>query len=207
MNVYLSGEPEQFPNYVRALTALGAAVRHTGPERCEALLLPGGGDVDPRRYGRENAGSREIDPERDAREFAALRLFIDAGKPVLGICRGAQVINVFFGGTLIQHLEGHSQIDGVDRLHGSRAADPALLALYGERFTINSSHHQTVERLGTGLVAVQWADDGVIEGIRHRELPVFAVQWHPERLRRPTDGWLLLGQWLETVSGAATRLS
>ena len=74
-----------------------------------------------------------------------------------------------------------------------------LRSLYGEEFIINSSHHQAVDRPGVGLRPVQWAPDGTVEAIRHETLPVFGVQWHPERLREPTDGWRLLRRWLEEV--------
>jgi len=190
---------EGFENYVNALSALGAEVYFSDPDSCDALLLPGGDDIDPCHYGQENCGSVGIDAERDRLEFEALDAFVKSGQPVLGICRGAQLINVAFGGSLFQDIPNHSRINNADRLHGSRTTDEKLRSLYGEEFIINSSHHQAVDRLGEGLSAVQWADDGTVEAIRHESLPVFAVQWHPERLRTPTDGWKLIACWLETI--------
>lgn len=190
----------RFHRYAEALRALGAEACFEGLEACDGLLLPGGGDIDPARYGQKNLGSRDIDPERDALEFAALTTALRLGLPVLGICRGCQLINVALGGTLHQDIPDHSGLgEGVDRLHPSRTVDPMLIDLYGEEFIINSSHHQAVDRPGEGFRPVQWAPDGTVEAIRHETLPLFGVQWHPERLREPTDGWRLLGRWLEEI--------
>ena len=191
----------KFANYEKALVSLGAEVERISPEGCSGLLLPGGGDVDPARYGQKNLGSMNIDPERDRREWALLDRFLPLRLPVLGICRGCQVLNVYLGGTLRQDIEGHKRLeDGSDRLHASRTDDPMLKALYGPRFVVNSAHHQAVDRPGDGLRAVQWAEDGTVEALRHERLPVLAVQWHPERLRTPTDGWRLLARWLEEAA-------
>ena len=188
----------RFHRYAEALTALGAEVCFVGPEGCDALLLPGGGDIDPSRYGQENRGSVGIDPERDALELQALETALRLGLPVLGICRGCQLLNVALGGTLHQDIPGHRALsEDLDRLHPSRTVDPMLTALYGEEFIINSAHHQAVDRPGEGFRPVQWAPDGTVEAIRHETLPLFGVQWHPERLRDPTDGWKLLQRWLD----------
>ena len=184
-------------NYENALAELGAAVSYTEPDDCSALLLQGGGDVCPALYGREDRGSVFTDPERDRRETEAIELFLRTGRPILGICRGAQMLNVYFGGTLIQDIPGHGRVNGEDSLHYTRTDDPFLISVYSERFIVNSAHHQAVERLGEGLRAVQWADDGTVEAIRHETMPVFAVQWHPERMRSPEDGRKLLKSWLE----------
>ena len=161
--------------------------------------MPGGADIDPKIYGQENIASVDIDHQRDKIELDAFRHYLKLGKPILGICRGTQLINAALGGTLHQDINGHRQVDGVDTLHSSHTTDHILLKLYGQRFIINSSHHQAVDRLGDGLEAVQWSDDGTIEAIRHMSLPIFGVQWHPERLREPTDGWKLIEHWLKTL--------
>jgi putative glutamine amidotransferase len=190
--VYLS---VRLKNYEDALSLIGARCAET-PREADLLLLPGGGDVHPRFYGRALGGAADIDEARDERELALVDEFLRAGKPAIGICRGLQLLNVYFGGTLRQHIEGHSQIDGVDRLHAINTAPGLLRALYGARFTVNSAHHQAVEALGEGLQVLACAPDGTVEAIAHKALPVFAVQWHPERLcgtfSRP-----------ETVDGAA----
>ncbi len=199
MKIYLT--ESKYHSYEQALTALGAEVSYTDPDSCGALLLPGGGDVHPRRYGQPLAGSEGIDEALDDREFSAIDAFLRRGLPILGICRGSQVLNVAFGGTLFQDIPGHSRTADKDVLHGSRTVDEMLISLYGESFTVNSSHHQAVDRLGKGLRIVQWADDGTVEAFRHESLPVFGVQWHPERLRTPTDGWKLLERWLKECEG------
>ena len=117
----------------------------------------------------------------------------------MGICRGAQLINVALGGSLHQDIADHNRIDDTDRIHGSVTDDPVLMSLYGKSFMINSSHHQAADRLGEGLRAVQWSDDGIVEALRHESLPIFAVQWHPERLRDPIDGWELIRHWLDSI--------
>ena len=162
----------------------------------DGLLIPGGGDVDPARYHRANAGSEAPDPELDARQFAAIEAFLKAGKPVMGICRGHQVVNVYFGGTLIQDIPSqyappagkpvlyHSQVNDRDGAHMSYASPGSFVAnVYGTTdLPVNTAHHQAVETPGEGLEAVQWAEDGTIEAMRHRTLPVVTVQWHPERM-------------------------
>ena len=120
--------------------------------------------------------------ERDAAELALMEYFTTLRRPVLGICRGLQTVNVFFGGTLCQDISEHGACDGVDRRHRVRTATSPLQELCGETCVVNSAHHQAADRLGAGLQAIQWTDDGVIEALCHRTLPVWAVQWHPERL-------------------------
>ena len=174
------------------LSALGALPVGVGAdvdaEGFDGLLLPGGGDIAPSRYGQADAGCLYVDPALDDMQFAALGAFVKAGRPVLGICRGHQLVNVYFGGTLIQHLPespAHSRDtgDAGDKVHPTRAKEKSFLYdLYGPRFATNSAHHQAVDRPGEGLQAVQWSEDGVVEGIAHRTLPVWGVQWHPERM-------------------------
>ena len=107
-------------------------------------------------------------------------------KPLLGICRGAQVLNVAFGGDLIQNVpdpQHHMAAKETgDAIHTVRAQHDLMREFYGEEFPVNSAHHQAVWRLGTGLQVFACAEDGTVEAVGHRTLPVFAVQWHPERL-------------------------
>lgn len=159
---------------------------------CDALLLPGGADIDPSRYGEELNGSLGIDRELDALQFSALEKYCGAGKPVLGICRGHQIINVFFGGSLFQHLDtadAHSRKGGEEQLHGAYLTEGSFLAkLYPSRVTVNSSHHQGVKRAGSGLSIAAKAEDGTVEALLHEKLPVVSVQWHPERMLNAPDG-------------------
>jgi putative glutamine amidotransferase len=157
-------------------------------EAYDGLLIPGGVDVNPSRYGQENHGSIMIMDQLDELQLTMLDAFVKAGKPVLGICRGHQVINVYFGGSLIQHLPTsyrHSRgFDEPDKVHGCIAEPDSWLAgLYGTEFFHNSAHHQAVDLQGEGLVIDSHAsEDGVVEGMHHRTLPVYSVQWHPERM-------------------------
>ena len=174
-------------NYIRALNAAGAEAVFAAPgvdfSRFDGLMLCGGGDVNPILYGKKNRGSEQIFDERDTLELTCIHAFVLAGKPILGVCRGLQILNVAFGGTLIQHLphaENHTGRDH-DVTHEIRASG-VLRQLYGERFTANSRHHQAVDRPGRGLTPIAFSSDGVIEGMAHDTLPVLGVQFHPERM-------------------------
>ena len=159
----------------------------------DGLILQGGADIDPRTYGESPTHVvGPVDALRDRFELELVRAFAAAGKPVFGICRGHQLINVAFGGTLWQDLRSDGVTDAAhvlaeaydDHGHGlSIGVDSWLATLYpdvtGAR--VNSIHHQAVRRLGDGLVAEAWSDDGVIEAIRHPgEGFMVGVQWHPE---------------------------
>lgn len=184
MDVYILGDAEIYRNYQRAVEQAGGAVQFGGDANCcDALLLPGGGDLEPWRYGQSDQGSRSLQPERDEAELKLLNQFVQMRKPVLGICRGLQVINVFFGGTLIQDLPGHSAVGGADRYHRVRTGDSMLQGMFGETMIVNSAHHQAIDRVGETLIPIQWAADGTIEAVRHNELPIWAFQWHPERMK------------------------
>ena len=183
MRVCIPGSAGIYQNYGAAvLRAGGIPCFGANLESCDCLLLPGGGDLEPWRYGQANTASHSLDPAQDALEWKLLEHFVSRKLPVLGVCRGMQTINVFFGGDLIQDWPGHSAVNGRDRLHAVTAAPSVLRTLYGERCVVNSSHHQIVGGMGDGLETVQWADDGAVEALRHRILPVWGVQWHPERL-------------------------
>ena len=157
---------------------------------CDGLLLCGGADVDPSYFHQDNHGSEGIDPKRDEAEFALIQAFIAAKKPILGICRGLQIINVALGGSLIQDLKPHlrevhthSPGSSADKVHPVRAAADSFFAqTYGPLFPVNSSHHQAIDALGAGLQPVLWGEGDVIEGLEHTSLPIFCVQFHPERM-------------------------
>ena len=150
-------------------------------------MLPGGWDVDPALYGEKpdpNLG--EVDRELDETE---LRLFAQArqdGLPVMGICRGQQVINVAMGGTLMQDIEGHEvRSFGRSHLAHSIEVDPGseLGRAAGEhRLRVNSLHHQAINRLAPGLVQTARGEDGTVEGIETDDGLIVAVQCHPEEL-------------------------
>lgn len=196
--------------YVDVVTALGAEpAAFYLPEvdlSYDGLLLCGGDDLDPKYYGEENNACGVIDEARDTAEMALLKAYVEAGKPVMGICRGLQIINVFFGGTLYQHIDQvdtHRQGKEVYCVHPVQTVEGGLLhRLYGPEFTVNSYHHQAVRELGKGLRPLAYTGD-IVEAVEHESLPVFAVQWHPEKLsfayRREDadDGQILLRHFVD----------
>lgn len=161
------------------------------PERAacwDALILPGGGDIDPALLpGRPplDPHCHNIDSALDRQQLAILDLFIRSRKPVLGICKGMQLICLSFGCNLCQHLptaDSHRYTQH-DQFHFSRAEKGSFLEkLYGSGFTVNSAHHQGIFLQGDKIAVIQRADDGVIEGAVHTGLPIIGLQWHPERL-------------------------
>jgi putative glutamine amidotransferase len=157
--------------------------------RLDGLILTGGGDLDPASYGqRPHPRTGRVSAERDQAELALLGAALSAGLPVLGICRGMQLLNVARGGTLRQHLpdgSGHAPPPGTFGSHPVRVAPASRLAaiVEGTVLDVPTSHHQAIEALGAGLAAAAWADDGVIEAVEltNSQHPfVIAVQWHPE---------------------------
>ena len=160
-------------------------------DRIDGLLLAGGADVDPASYGAmPHPETGLVWPERDRFEIALARRAIERGIPVLGACRGMQILNVALGGTLQQHLpevigaDRHRHTPGVFGDHEIRLAPGSLAAraVGAERSVVKSHHHQGIARLGEGLVATGWSpDDELIEAIElSGERYVLGVLWHPE---------------------------
>jgi putative glutamine amidotransferase len=158
--------------------------------RLDGLVLTGGGDLDPMRYAAQpHPLTERVHQGRDAAEFALLGAALDTGLPVLGVCRGLQVLNVCLGGTLIQHLPdtaGHERHSPAPAGYGTQAVKVApgsrVAEILGrETLRVPCHHHQAIERLGAGLAATAWSDDGVIEAVEFAGHPfAVAVQWHPE---------------------------
>jgi putative glutamine amidotransferase len=195
--------------YVRSLENLGAlpvmiplnmteATLYGTLQRLDGLFLPGGEDIDPSNYGEERhplLGA--TDRERDRTELLLTRWALQAGMPILGVCRGVQLINVACGGTLVQDL--HSEQPDLEkhdyfppsyerfRISHSIAIEPDshLAHALGQVHEVNSMHHQGIGQVGQGLRVVARAEDGLIEALEAPELPyVVGVQWHPEELSK-----------------------
>jgi len=191
--------PADYPAAVQA-TGAHAVVLPADPDpaevvaRLDGLIVAGGADLDASLYGREPHPTNDVPRSaRDAHELAAYRAARARGIPVLGICRGIQVMAVAHGGTLVQHLpdlvdaDTHRPAPGVYSAHGARFADGSLVArVFGTtKMDVNSSHHQAVDDPGD-LTITGWADDGTVEVCEDPTAPfVIGVQWHPEVLSDP----------------------
>jgi putative glutamine amidotransferase len=159
-------------------------------ETLDGLLLTGGSDIDPALYGQQpHPATTGVVRDRDRAEIELLRAAMDAGLPVLGICRGLQLINVLRGGTLIQHLADgvadagmHKGPPGTFTRHAVTIEPGTRLhAMLGDGLDVDSCHHQSPERIGDGLTVTARAADGVVEGIELAdEVFCVAVLWHPE---------------------------
>lgn len=205
IRIQVSGESGRTDNYSAAIRGVGgdpASGYCPVPDlSCAGLVLCGGGDIESVLYDQEDQGSYPPDQARDQAELALFQAFYEAGKPILGICRGMQLINVALGGNLLQDLPPeqkifHTSAQG-DLVHPVFSPEgSALNQLYGPVFSVNSAHHQAADQLADGLRAVAWSESGVVEALDLPGYPLLGVQFHPERMafgkRR-----------LDTVDGAA----
>lgn len=199
------GTHKIFKEYIESLDAAGAipvivtyteredSIRQIA-ELCDGFCFTGGVDIHPSYYGEQTAPEcGEISAMRDSLEMRALPTVLSTGKPILGICRGAQIVNVALGGTLYQDIPSelgenfpHRQTEGrYEYSHCvSLLCETPFRELCGtERIRVNSFHHQAIKRIGEGLSAMALADDGIIEaayGVGEQYIRLY--QWHPERL-------------------------
>ncbi|MFD5464150.1 gamma-glutamyl-gamma-aminobutyrate hydrolase family protein [Kitasatospora sp. NPDC127059] len=188
--------PERYTAYVQNSGGIAVLLPPDAPDRApevlarlDALVIAGGPDIDPAYYGEPAHPLTDVDsPERDAWEVALLRGALAAGMPVLGICRGMQVLNVVCGGTLIQHLPDVVEMDvhaGSPGCYGAHVVRPVPGTLVGgllpeSELEVPTFHHQAVDRLGTGLRVSALAPDGTVEAVEGPGFMV-GVQWHPEQ--------------------------
>lgn len=181
-------------------------------EFCDGFILPGGPDTAPYFFHQEPGWAiGPTDEARDRFELALLEGAYAAGKPVLGICRGMQLINIYFGGNVYQDLKSdkpgtyiqHQQKAPADMpTHHVLLSKGTLLGkLFGEKTFVNSRHHQAIHDLGQGLIATAHAPDGVIEGIEHAKGLMVGVQWHPEEILAMAPEQRRLFQWLVDEAG------
>lgn len=179
--------------YIRAVDEAGGVPLLTGEtsveeyaELCDGLLLSGGEDVNPALLGEEKLNdSVKWDDRRDDYEMRLFKAFYDRGKPIFGICRGFQFINVALGGDIYQDLVEQMGVVhmNVDIRHPITTKEGSLLdRMFGRQFRVNSTHHQAVRRLGEGLIPTAYSVEGICEAYEHESRPIFGTQFHPERL-------------------------
>ncbi|MBQ9960479.1 MAG: gamma-glutamyl-gamma-aminobutyrate hydrolase family protein [Firmicutes bacterium] len=210
---------ERYENYAMAMEKLGAepfvSLDIADYDKADGLILPGSRqDMNPKLWGAEDECSNDINDDLDAVQWALMEKAAADGKPVLGICRGMQFINVFFGGTLIQDLpdaEAHKAAPKGEPENCHKlftVEETALYELYPVTTEVNTRHHQGVGCIGDKLkVSALWMEGmmPVMEAIEHKELPIIGVQWHPERMylygdeQQQADGEKLLKYWLERI--------
>ena len=162
--------------------------------KCDGLLLPGGADIEPALYGQEREEKTgEANAKRDRAEPLMIRAFLDAGKPIFGICRGCQMLNVYFGGTLIQDMTDTQKYKHMDFLTRARSAHPVkiqagtlLEECLGTTYAqVNSMHHQVIGEAAACLTVSAVSGDGFVEAVEYKEAGFcLGVQWHPEHMSR-----------------------
>jgi putative glutamine amidotransferase len=199
----------KFDNYRRWIETTGVEVIKLGfqsqnagdVEKCDGVVFSGGEDLDPEQYGRPEFvaeyGLKEIIPERDRFEYQVLEKALTTGKPVLGICRGLQLINVYLGGTLVPdiptlfHSAKHGKINGIDQTHIIDVEEDSLLkSICGTNTgTVNSAHHQSADQPAPLLKVSAYGEPDIVEAMEWKDPAdkswLLMVQWHPERMKDP----------------------
>ena len=186
-SIFIFGLNDILTNYYKSFCNLGYKViiskDITLAKNCDILCLAGGGDINPYFYGQNNNFCNNIDTTRDLAELELIWQFISKNKPIIAICRGLQVLNIYFGGSLLQDIKNHSQIKEKDRFHKIICFKNGILySEFSSKILVNSAHHQAVDKLGNNLIVDSISYDGIIESFYHKSLPIYACQFHPERL-------------------------
>ncbi|HBY66223.1 MAG TPA: hypothetical protein DEG42_07655 [Acholeplasmataceae bacterium] len=206
-------QEKQFVNtrYVKPLTERGMntmmlTLDNPSPEEmfnlCDAFVVTGGVDLDPMTYKDVNTGlSKDIHPSLDLLDSLVIKYAKTTKKPLLGICRGLQSINVFLGGTLYQDLAQlglkHSNIPGNHKIN---TVENDVIKFESE-IAVNSYHHQGIKKLATGLKVIGKQTDGIIEAVIHESLPIIAVQWHPEMRPSSPESKVIFDTFATMVKG------
>ncbi len=207
--VKLQEGEDKLPNYRKAIEMEGGTIvvlsedydeefLMTQLKQLDGLLIPGGGDIDPKFFNEENKGSREPDAGFDAFEFDIIKYCVERKMPIFAICRGHQLINVYFGGNLYQDLPSqyerkdllvHQILDNNGKIkpcfhYINIHKDSLLYDILGEeRIRVNSSHHQSVKNIAPGFKITSLSEDGVIEAMEGTgDEYIMSVQFHPEKL-------------------------
>ena len=206
-------QEKQFVNtrYVKPLTERGMntmmlTLDNPSPEEmfnlCDAFVVTGGVDLDPVTYKDVNTGlSKDIHPSLDLLDSLVIKYAKTTKKPLLGVCRGLQSVNVFLGGTLYQDLAQlglkHSNIPGNHKIN---TVENDVIKFESE-IAVNSYHHQGIKKLATGLKVIGKQTDGIIEAVVHESLPIIAVQWHPEMRPSSPESKIIFDTFATMVKG------
>ncbi len=184
---------DDYEDYKKAFEELGheslISLQMEDLDLADVLILPGSGqDMNPKLWGEKDQCSNDINDELDAVQWALMDKAIEKGKPILGICRGMQFINVYFGGSLIQDLpcsDSHKMAIPEHYHDVLHLPGTCMEKLYGESSEVNTRHHQGLGRIGEGLQVVSiWNDgeDSVAEAIACQPHAILGLQWHPEKM-------------------------
>lgn len=178
-------------------------------QKCDGLLITGGEDCNPASYNEENTGSFPIDEDLENSDFLLYHAFQKANKPVLGICRGIQVIGVCEGAHLIQdipslyHVE-HNQTKMTPPIPRDQFCHPLIFSkgtklyeIFGEEYQVNSFHHQALASVPEGFTCSAYSKEGIVEAIEKDH--VMAVQWHPERLMHDPNHLAIIKKWIQEI--------
>lgn len=186
MKVFIYDNGLNLSNYVNAIKRTKSNVilsKNTALSRyADALILTGGGNVNPHLYGKSTRKLNSVDTATDVAELYLIESFLNSRKKIIGVCKGLQILNVYFGGTL-KFLNSHSQVNAKDSFHDVYTRKNTFLRnIYGEKKCVNSAHCMAIDKLSPALSVSATSSDGIIEGVYNKRLNIYAVQFHPERL-------------------------